>query len=514
MSCREHGNFKWYACGPTVYDDAHLGHARVYVTFDIIRRILSSIGGVRIDYALGLTDVDDKILKRAAEKGTSPRDLARKYETRFFEDMATMNVLPPTRLLRVTEHIEEQHKMIQQLIRVNAAYATEGGNVFFSLKSSGDRYGQLDPSRSLSNTDSAMPEADPEATKSLGKRDARDFALWKRSSHSDPVSGQWDSPWGTGRPGWHIECSAMAMAALGPHLDLHTGGIDLRFPHHTNELATAEAKLGLQNLSIDSERNNRWCHTWLHCGHLQLQGRKMSKSVKNFITIREFLESGGTADAFRTFCLLHKYSSPIEYAEDRLSDAKSYLARARSFLRRDKFSQSLGQSAAKILAYNTEMSMHPNCPYASSLASATRIAEDGIEQALVDDFDTPRAMSKISQLITEGNASLSNTGEPRSGAAALAYHEASNLVAQTLKEFGIARDVFDPPETETADANNADRHAMADLLVSFRGQVRDAARRKDIGAIFELCDRVRDEAKLTFGIRISDKKDGSSWSRA
>lgn len=506
LSCRQRAVFKWYSCGPTVYDDAHLGHARAYVSFDIIRRIVSSLSGVHIDYVLGVTDIDDKIVQRAAENNISPLSLATHFEERFFQDMSALHILPPTKILRVTEHILELQHFISGLIESNAAYVSSQGNVYFSVKCSGDRYGQLDPSRSLSKPESIHSNV---KQAHADKLDPRDFALWKRTETQELHNGTWDSPWGKGRPGWHVECSAMAMNAMGSHLDLHTGGIDLRFPHHTNELATAEAKLCLHTLSADPEdTHQRWSHTWLHAGHLHLQGRKMSKSVKNFVTIREFLDRGGSADAFRTFCLLHRYSSPVEYSEDRLIDAQSFVSRIRGFLRRQNW-----QTVPKSHPVNARAaSMHPKCERAKTLHQEIEVAEDEIEEALADDFNTPKAMSKVSKLITVANSTITSDGKWVSGAAALAYTSACRVVTSTLSILGISKQTLSESVGTSTESNY--EGDVIDTFIKFRSNIRAAARRKDLGAIFELCDSVRNNAVKEFGIQITDKKDGSStWTR-
>lgn len=503
LSSRHRAIFKWYSCGPTVYDDAHLGHARAYVSLDIIRRIVSSLSGVHVDYVLGVTDIDDKIVRRAAEKKTSPLSLARHYEERFFQDMNALNILPPTKILRVTEHIPELQQFISELIDLNAAYVSEEGNVYFSVKCSGDRYGQLDPSRSLSELESKHSNA---STAHPDKLDQRDFALWKRMEPNEQLhDGIWDSPWGKGRPGWHVECSAMSMNALGSHLDLHTGGIDLRFPHHTNELATAEAKLCMHKIPAP-DNVERWSHTWLHAGHLHLHGRKMSKSVKNFVTIRDFLAGGGSADAFRTFCLQRRYSSPVEYSEDQLFEAQSFLSRVRSFLSKQSWQATFLTSDP---AETMVMSMHPGCEQAKTLYEEISVAEDEIEEALADNFNTPKAMSRVAQLVKAANSVISTDGEWKTGAAALAYNSACRVVSSTLGNLGISGQILNGSDGQTND--NSD---IIEAYVKFRSAVRDAGRQKDLASIFALCDNARDNAASKFGIRIADKKDGSSsWTR-
>ncbi|PXF39699.1 putative cysteine--tRNA ligase, mitochondrial [Gracilariopsis chorda] len=507
LSCTNADEFKWYTCGPTVYDDAHLGHARSYVSFDIIRRILTTCAGLRITYAMGVTDIDDKILTRAKERNECPRSLARRYESRFFEDMDDLNVLSPNKILRVTEHIDELQSLIGEIVKSKKAYVTEKGNVYFSVESSGARYGQLDPSRMHSQQDSAM-NADPEQDGfAAEKKDRRDFVLWKASDDSTATSGEWDSPWGSGRPGWHIECSAMAMATMGRGLDLHTGGIDLRFPHHTNELAVAEARLCSQNEAL--HESFRWSHTWLHGGHLHLKGRKMSKSVKNFITVREFLQNGGSADAFRIFCLLHRYWTPVDYSDERLADAESYLSRVRSFLDRKVLTNSIqsGNETGRVHR------MHPACEHATQLEHSLRTMEDGIDEAIADDFDTSRVMGMISELVTRANKSLNEDDSPKSGAAAVVHDMTQDYVRRTLSDLGLDVERFGKKRTEDAQSGDAERFKdVMELLVSFRRSVRHGAREKDLKQVFAACDKAREEAQEKFGVRIMDGKQGKGWS--
>jgi cysteinyl-tRNA synthetase len=395
-----------------VYADAHLGHARAYVSLDIMRRVVTGLCRTPVRYALGITDVDDKILARAAEVGVHPRALAKRFERRFFADMRTLNVLPPSDVLRVTEHVEDVVEFVARAVDAGSAYVVDSGDVYFSVPSAGKRYGQLDPSRY---------DANPSDGDGGAKRDARDFALWKRSlSNGETLA--WDSPWGRGRPGWHVECSAMATAALGPRLDVHTGGIDLRFPHHTNELATAEAVL----CCGASGPEDRWVNTWLHAGHLCMSGHKMSKSVKNFVTIRDFLAGGADPDAFRMFCLLHHYAAPVDYSTDRLSEASALLARIRRFV------SSANEHAALLYVSDQEnndfddRNLYSHSPSRRTSRKPEALLLSNIDDfraavidALLDDFHTERAMAAVAALISAINRAV--TGKQWSESTQLAF---------------------------------------------------------------------------------------------
>eukprot|EP00178_Gracilaria_changii_P010301 TRINITY_DN299_c0_g1_i12.p2 TRINITY_DN299_c0_g1~~TRINITY_DN299_c0_g1_i12.p2 ORF type:complete len:541 (-),score=98.02 TRINITY_DN299_c0_g1_i12:8008-9630(-) len=504
LSCLSRNEFKWYTCGPTVYDDAHLGHARSYVSFDIMRRILTHFAGLNVVFAMGVTDVDDKILNRANERDQCPRSLARHFETRFFEDMHALNVLPPTRVLRVTEHIAELQHFIADLIDCKSAYTTKSGDVYFSVESSGDRYAQLDPSRRVA--DENEDENDTQLERKGEKLDLRDFALWKASERNVDVNSCWHSTWGPGRPGWHVECSAMAMATLGNYLDLHTGGIDLRFPHHTNELATAESRLCLK-LDSCAKDVPRWSHTWLHGGHLHMKGRKMSKSLKNFVSVREFFKDGGSADAFRTFCLLHRYSSPVEYSEERLADAQAYTKRVKSFVDRRVLNNSLGQNHTN----ERQSVMHPGCSEALQLEGALRKAQSEVDEAVADDFDTPRVLGILSSLMKDANAYLNDDDSAKSGAVAVVYDMSQRYVQRVLNEFGLSVDKQNL--THSIDGDDVGIEDVINMLLRFRTDVRSGAREKDMKKVFEACDRVREEAERKLRIRIMDGKQGRGWNR-
>ncbi|CAH1402002.1 unnamed protein product [Nezara viridula] len=284
----------WYCCGPTVYDSAHLGHACSFMHFDIIRRIMEHYFGLNVIMVMNITDIDDKIINKANELQQPCQRISHHYEKEFFEDMHKLNILPPSITARVTDNIPEILDFINGIMDNGLAYATSDGSIYFNLgKYSG--YGKFSPKQ----------ESDSSQQSKLG---SEDFALWKSSKSGEPF---WESPWGKGRPGWHIECSTIACKYLGHSIDIHSGGIDLKFPHHENEEAQCCARFGIP----------KWVNYWMHTGHLFSKGaEKMSKSLKNTVSIRDFLNSY-TANVLRIFCLLIPYRNGVELRKETLDKA-------------------------------------------------------------------------------------------------------------------------------------------------------------------------------------------------
>ncbi|KAJ0396177.1 hypothetical protein P43SY_006220 [Pythium insidiosum] len=414
---------RWYSCGPTVYDRAHLGHARAYVSQDILRRVLERRLGRHIFLVMGVTDVDDKIIARARERGLRFDELARAEEDAFFRDLARLHVLPPTAVTRVSEHMEDIVQYVATIADQGFAYeAPDGTGVYFDTRRLGPQYGRLDPARTHAEQPAQEGETEVETEEDAGsKRDRRDFALWKAAK--TPAEPSWPSPWGPGRPGWHIECSAMTHRVLGARLDVHTGGIDLKFPHHNNEIAQCEAHNGLtpgHACTDHGHDHGEWCRHFIHFGHLYIRGLKMSKSLKNFISVQDFLEKH-SADQFRVFCLQHKYRANIHYADDRMRDAVVVTDRVRNFLR----------TVVTFLRHpdgssSTPVSKRCDRDELELLATlfATRVAFDA---ALCDDFDTPTALRHVMELLARANeylvrqrSSTSSSGAPQEPVLAVA----------------------------------------------------------------------------------------------
>jgi cysteinyl-tRNA synthetase len=279
-----------YLCGVTVYDDAHIGHARTIIVFDVLHRFLES-QNISVEFIQNFTDVDDKIIDRAQQEKTSPLELAAKYTKNYFDDFDGLNVKRATKYPKATEHIEDMQNLISNLVDKKYAYVTKNG-VYFSV-SKFTEYGKLSKKKTDDLVSGARVEIDEE------KNNPIDFALWK-FSESEP---SWDSPWGKGRPGWHIECSAMSLKYLGENFEIHGGGRDLIFPHHENEIAQSE-----------SFKQNQFAKIWMHVGMITINGEKMSKSLGNVKSVSHVLENWGP-NIIRLFCLSGSYSKPIDYSE-------------------------------------------------------------------------------------------------------------------------------------------------------------------------------------------------------
>jgi len=527
----------WYSCGPTVYDSAHLGHARTYVTLDLLRRITEAHACRPLSYAMGITDIDDKILARAAERGVHPAALTSRYEGEFWEDMSALGVPPPSVVLRVTEHLDAIVDYIARLVGTGAAYVAEGHGVYMDVGALGGAYGELGPESArrpapLCGGGEAAGSEGGEAAAPGVKRDARDFALWKVRGGAVADGSTWPSPWGAGRPGWHIECSAMIHAWTGPQLDVHAGGVDLAFPHHCNEIAQATAHAAP---ALGSSSPQRWVGTWLHTGHIHIAGRKMSKSLKNFITVREMLVAGapsgsavGIADAFRMYCASHGYRASLMYAPERLEDAAMAASRLDENL-----------SAAVALLGATRRGAGTvggrwataDAAYAAALASSSTAADE----ALTTDFDTPAALRALSNLASTTVTYASQAGT-RSQPGLLAAGCRAVAARLSLLGFGFAAayvPAIDALSTgrgrsSTPGAGGALKEpgtAVA-ALVAVRGTVRAAAadlqrtRKMDVppparevladatGRLLAVCDAVRDVHVPAEGWKLSDSPAG------
>ena len=363
----EKSKIKFYCCGPTVYDYIHIGNARTFVMFDALRRFLEYLG-YEVNYVQNLTDVDDKIIKKARELGISTNEVSEIYIKEYLKDSGGLGIKPPTANPKVTENIEEIVKYIEKLFQNNLAYRTSNG-VYFRVRKF-QKYSSLSKQKLDSLASGARVESD------LEKEDSLDFVLWKFKKDGEPY---WKSPWGDGRPGWHIECTVMANLHLGQTIDIHTGGIDLIFPHHENEIAQFEALTG-----------NTFCNYWLHNGHMNINNQKMSKSLGNFFTVQEIAKEYGY-DSVRFFLLLSHYRSSMNFEHSLIESAKNGLERLWNFKKDLEF---LMKTQSEKFEFFGESDI------------ALEDYKKRFIEALADDFNTPVAISYIFELMNYFNKSI------------------------------------------------------------------------------------------------------------
>ncbi|WOR14973.1 cysteine--tRNA ligase [Hyphomonas sp. FCG-A18] len=434
-----------YVCGPTVYNRAHIGNFRPVMVFDTLFRLLrTTYGEDAVIYARNVTDIEDKIIAASQETGESIEAITQKYAAIYAEDAAAVNALAPTIVPWATEHVGEMLDIIEALERKGYAYATDAG-VFFNVPQMSD-YGRLSGRKLEDNEAGARVEVD------LGKRNPADFALWKFAKPGEPEDATWDSKWGKGRPGWHIECSAMAAKHLGKTIDIHGGGIDLQFPHHENEIAQSECAHG-----------QTMANYWMHNGFLDMAGEKMSKSLGNVVLLNDLLEDWD-GEVIRFAMLSGHYRAPLDWTGDLLEQAKTTLGRVYGALRR---------------VWDYE---------------GGKARDKGVLKALQDDLNTPIALAELSRLAGEANGAADRKDE-----AGMAEARANLLAAGRL--LGLLTKT--PAQWEQG--GDSDENARIDALVA----ARDAARaNKD----WAEADRLRDVLKAE-GIEIMDGAGGATWRR-
>lgn len=448
------GKVSIYACGPTVYNFIHVGNARPIILFDVLRRYFE-YRGYDVTFVQNFTDVDDKIIKRANEEGITSQEVAEKYIQEYFTDAQGLGVRPATIHPKATENMQQIIDMVQTLIDKGYAYPVENGDVYYrTLKFKG--YGKL----------SHQPIEDLQSGARIAVGDVKenplDFALWKAAKPGEPA---WDSPWGPGRPGWHIECSAMSNRYLGKTIDIHCGGEDLQFPHHENEIAQSEAANGCE-----------FVHYWMHNGFLNIDNRKMSKSLGNFFTVREAAEAYGY-ETIRLFMLSAHYRSPLNYSADILHQAQNSLDRLYSAEDHLKYLAANGAEGDKNAAE-------------AALADTFDSYRQRFDEAMDDDFNTANAISVLFELVRAINIATVDENQPTKAGAQACL----DMVHEFTDVLGLLYSRKEESLDEKVEQMIADRQAAR------------AAKN------WAEADRIRDELKA-MGIELKDTKQGVQWKK-
>lgn len=461
----EENKVKMYVCGPTVYNYIHLGNARPIVVFDTLARYFEH-KGMKVEFVQNFTDVDDKIINKSIEEGTSASEVSEKYIKYFFEDISKLNILDSVKRPKVTENMAEIIEIIQKLIDNGFAYE-KNGDVYFEVKKYKD-YGKL------SNQKIEELELGARIDVSEIKKNPVDFVLWKKKKDGEPF---WESPWGQGRPGWHIECSAMAKKYLGDTFDIHGGGQDLVFPHHENEIAQSKCAY-----------HGNFANYWLHNGFIQINGDKMSKSLGNFFLLREILEKF-SGNVVRLFILSTHYRKPINFSFENMEDTKKALK---------NIVKSMNKFENIVEKYKNEKIENVKI---SEFSQKIDEFDKKFEEAMNEDMNTPQALATIFDQIRETNKFISTNENEFS----TIYYEIKKSY-DSLKEkienvFGIAIEAKNALKEE--DGENMElTKKLIELLIKLRSEARSEKN-------FKLSDEIRDELKA-LGVEIKDNKDGST----
>ncbi len=442
------GKVSMYVCGPTVYAKAHIGHAMSALVFDVLRRYLE-FRGYAVTHVMNFTDVDDKIILKAREKGMDPFTLGEMYIHEFEQHLADFNILPATINPRATREMEQIITMITGLIEKGYAYPVDG-DVYFRVQKD-KTYGKLSGRKVEDMQAGARIDVDER------KEHPMDFALWKSAKPGEPA---WESPWGKGRPGWHIECSAMNLNHLGEQIDIHGGGNDLVFPHHENEIAQSESFTGKQ-----------FARYWIHNGMLQLSGEKMSKSIGNLVTIEEFL-ANHPAEALRMMVLNSGYRNPLSYSEEILDQVEKAIERLRSALK-PALPGAAGLEPARMV----------------DLAKQVEKTRAGFIAAMDDDFNSSGALAELFELVRATNQARAD------GASAAQLEPAQAALLELASVLGLKLDSSKVVDTRTDE--------IIDLLIEIRRELRQ-------NKLWALSDTIRDRL-AALGVILEDSKEGTSW---
>jgi cysteinyl-tRNA synthetase len=448
LEALEPGHVRIYSCGPTVYGPAHVGNFRSFLFADVLVRYLR-YSGVRVTWVMNITDIDDKIIRGAAAAGLGIGELAERWTGRFLADAQALRMTTPDVLPRATGHIPDIVAMVERLLERDHAYRTDDGSIFFRIASwpAYGRLARLDPD--------TLQVGERVESDEYDKEEVRDFALWKGPKPGEP---SWDTAIGPGRPGWHIECSAMSTRHLGPSFDIHTGGVDLIFPHHEDEIAQSEAATGQE-----------FVRTWLHCAHLQMAGAKMAKSTGNIARVSELLDAGTSPRALRYALIAVHYRAPLSYSDESLAAASGAVDR-------------LDALVGALAAYREQR------PDDAGLPDVLAAAEKGFAEALDDDLNVSAALAAMFELVRDANR--------RIDARSLSTADAERI-SGVLRRFDLVLGVL-PDDPDGLDPD------LAALL-----EARQAARTSRDWAA---SDRIRDEL-LRRGIAVEDTRDGQRWRR-
>ena len=477
----EHGKVKMYVCGPTVYNYIHIGNARTFMSFDMIRRYLEW-RKFEVIFVQNITDVDDKIINKANEEGRTAAEVAEEYTEAFIADMHAVNVKDPTVRPKATQEIDTMIALVQKLIDGGHAYATDDGDVYFSVRSF-NSYGSLS-GRNVDEMEAGHRDLRTEGIEDR-KNDPLDFALWKAAKPGEPA---WESPWGQGRPGWHIECSCMSKKYLGLPFDIHGGGADLVFPHHENERAQSEAADGVE-----------FAHHWMHGGMLQINGEKMSKSLNNFFLLRDILETVDPAD-LRFLMLQTHYRSPLDFSDERVDEAKVAFERIKNAVKAIDWAVQNATGDEAVLD-------------SASVAELVRQERMKFIASMDDDFNSPKALGEIFDFVASANALVA--GKTLAQADVEAASSLRDLIVELVGVLGV--DVDDALARESAgSAYPVEVVALAAELAGFAGDDPAAA----VNALLEaraearkaknwgVADAVRD-GMADLGFTIKDTPQGA-----
>ncbi|MBR4927576.1 MAG: cysteine--tRNA ligase [Alphaproteobacteria bacterium] len=445
----QEGKVKMYGCGPTVYNLAHIGNLRAFVFYDVLNRVLR-YKGYDVTFAMNITDVDDKTIRDSAASGKTLKEFTRHYTELFFKDWDMLNLKRPDKIICATDEIEAMIDLVNRLLEKGYAYKAESGDVFFKI-SSFKEYGQMagiDPSRMLANADGRLADE-------YDKEDARDFALWKAWSPRDG-DNVWEAPFGRGRPGWHIECSAMAHKYLGQPFDIHMGGVDLVFPHHTNEIAQSECAYGCE-----------FVRYWMHNEHITVNGQKMSKSLGNCFTLSDLLAKGYSPAAIRYEFIKSHYHQRMDFMESNLSGNQTVINRFEDFLKR--------------------LSEVKSGAGWSELPNVLQRASEGFEKGLDDDLNLSVALASVFELMNAVNKNF----------VSLSVDDAEKITKQ-MRRFDEVLGIMPEIKQETL---QADIQALIDRRQACR-LVKDWA----------AADALKQEL-LSLGIEVKDTPQGPVWRR-